>query len=72
MAEHPEGFAIESEQALLVVCSTQVLNSKQDSVRFLTDSPLLSTGSCFLCADLKCTPLPLASATSTYFECQVQ
>ena len=24
MAEHPEGFAIESEQALLVVCSTQV------------------------------------------------
>ena len=28
MAEHPEGFALESEQALLVVCSTQVLALK--------------------------------------------
>lgn len=24
MAEHPEGFPVDSEQALLVVCSTQV------------------------------------------------
>lgn len=28
MAEQPEGFAIESEQALLVVCSTQVPASR--------------------------------------------
>ena len=27
MAEHPEGFSIDQEQALLVICSTQVLPS---------------------------------------------
>ena len=33
MAEHPEGFALESEQALLVVCSTQVLALKGSSTQ---------------------------------------